>query len=150
MKRKTRLVIGCFLICVSVAYILISFAPDIYWSSPFSFFALTITGVPFALCGSYLTSNNIHTTERRRGGMLILGLLIAVSSFIGWILSIFFIVGIYGGTGYWHAPVYSYNGDYMILGFQVGIFFLSVLLGLIGGLFFGLGTPNRQTKDSNN
>ena len=146
MKQKARLITGFILICLSVIYLIMSFSPSLYWSSPFSFFALTITGVPFALCGTFLISNSLHTAERRRKGLLVTGILIAILAFISWILSIVFIIGIYTGSGYWHAPVYSYNGDYMILGFHVFVFFLSVILGLIGGLLSGFGMQNKLAK----
>jgi hypothetical protein len=133
---------------ISFLLLLLFFIPSyhvFYWSTPWVFVTLSAVGAPFAVCGSFLFGYELlHGRKRRRLRLLIPGAIIALLSVLGWGFAIFFAVGIYSDTGYWGDSHYTYAGDWLILGFQVGLFFLAIVLGLIGGFLVGLGLPGKK------
>jgi hypothetical protein len=148
MKRNVRLVVGSSLASISFLLLLLFFIPSyhvFYWSTPWVFVTLSAVGAPFAVCGSFLFGYELlHGRKRRRLRLLIPGAIIALLSVLGWGFAIFIAVGIYSDTGYWGDSHYTYAGDWLILGFQVGLFFLAIVLGLIGGFLVGLGLPGKK------
>jgi len=51
-------------------------------------------------------------------------------------------------TGYWGSAPYDYSGDYLIMGWQILAFRLSILLGIVGGFLVGFAFQRRGLSDT--
>ncbi len=113
---------------------------DIYWSLPVSFILITIVGVFFALCGSFLVGKNLLAAGGSKGVptvlLTILGGIVGLGGGLLGLAAIALALAI-SRTGYWGSAPYSYNGDYLIMGWQIQALRLSIILGVIGGFSVG-------------
>lgn len=143
---------GLLLIFISVllgSLFLIRVYHCLYWSHPIVFISVTIIGVSSALYGSFVAGNNLPKSSKRKGLFLPclligLGALITLAGGLTGLAAIILAFGIAIGTGYWGDAScweygYGYNGDWMVMGFQLAAFFLSIFAGIIGGFLLGFG-----------
>jgi hypothetical protein len=140
MKKKKRIIIGALLLSISALMLALSFYPCLYWSNPAVFVSFSVIAPFFAFCGPFL----LFTSERKkRLPFLIPGGILTAAGILGWLASIFGAFEIsttgYWGTSSWCGYNSGYNGDYQMLGLQVMVFFITVVIGFLGGLFTGFG-----------
>jgi len=121
---------------------------DAYWSSPAAFVLITLLGTLSPLLGGLLLGKGLAAKRKSSGGalgryLLVLGVILTiVGSFLA-VSAVGMALGI-STTGYWGHPPYEYEGDYVIMGFQIDLFRFAILPELIGGLLLGAGLYMRK------
>ena len=124
---------------------------DVYWSHPVTFILLTIIGVFCALYGSFLLGSNLLAaggSKRLLTGLLtILGGIVGLGGGLLGLAAIALAIAI-SRTGYWGSAPYDYSGDYLIMGWQILAFRLSILLGIVGGFLVGFAFQRRGLSDT--
>jgi hypothetical protein len=139
MKRK-RIIIGALPLSISALMLALSFYPCLSWSNPAVFVSFSVIAPFSAFYGPFL----LFTSERkRRLPFLIPGGILTAAGILGWLSSISGAIEV-STTGYWGSSSWcgyngGYNGDYMMLGLQVMVFFITVVTSFLGGLFTGIG-----------
>ena len=148
----TKILIGLSLVFISVILGSLFFMKsygDIYWSHPAVFILFTIIGVFGALYGSFLLGNNLVLAGRRKkvltGLSTVLGSIVGLGGVLLGLTAIALAIAI-SGTGYWGSAPYEYSGDYLIMGWQILVFRLSILLGIVGGILVGFGLQRNILK----
>ena len=148
----TKILIGLSLVIISVILGSLFFMKsygDIYWSHPAVFILFTIIGVFGALGGSFLLGNNLPLAGRRKkiltGLSTVVGGIVGLGGVLLGLTAIALAIAI-SGTGYWGSAPYEYSGDYLIMGWQILVFRLSILLGIVGGILVGFGLQRKRLK----
>jgi len=125
---------------------------EVYWSHPAVFVLITLMGVLSPLLGGLLLGWALAAKRGGAGGALqryafgagviftIAGAFLSVSA-IGMTLGV-------SSTGYWGHPPYEYEGDYVIMRFQIDLFRFAILPELIGGLLLGAGLQMRNKNEA--
>ena len=147
-----KIFVGLSLVFISVILGSLFFVKsygDIYWFHPAIFILFTIIGVFSALYGSFLLGNNLPMAGRRKkvltGLSTVLGGIVGLGGVSLGLTAIALAIAI-SGTGYWGSAPYDYNGDYLIMGWQILALRLSILLGIVGGILVGFGLHREGLK----
>lgn len=123
---------------------------EAYWSSPAVFIAITFVGTVSPLVGGLVVGSRLAVNRQGEAGPLqqflfsggfvvaVAGVLLAISA-LGLALAV-------SGTGYWGHPPYEYEGDYVIMRFQIDVFRLAILPQLAGGLMLGAALKMGKRK----
>lgn len=139
-----KTITGLFLVVISILLASMFFIRDyhnIYWSHPATFIIITIVGVFSALYGSFLVGHSLLSGRVSQGFLsrflVGLGTIISILGGLLGLVSISMAIAI-SGTGYWGNPAPSdYSGDYLILGLQIFVFWISIIPAAIGGFLLG-------------
>jgi hypothetical protein len=152
VKKISKILVGLPMVFVSLILGALFFMrgyQDIYWSLPVSFILITITGVFFALYGSFLVGNNLPAAGGSKGAptvlLRILGGIVGLGGGLLGLAAIALAFAI-SRTGYWGSAPYSYSGDYLIMGWQILALRLSIVLGIVGGFLLGFTFHQEREK----
>ncbi len=124
---------------------------EFYWSYPAVFVLITLMGVLSPLLGGLLLGQVLAAKKRGVGGALqsfVFGagvMFTVAAAFLG-VSAIGMALGV-SSTGYWGHPPYEYEGDYVIMRFQIDLFRFAILPGLLGGLLLGAGLQMRKKNN---
>jgi hypothetical protein len=150
MKKISKILMGLSMVFVSLVMGALFFMKgyqDIYWSLPVTFILITIAGIFFALCGSFLVGNNLLAAGGSKGALTslltILGGIVGLGGGLLGLAAIALSIAI-SRTGYWGSAPNSYNGDYLIMGWQILALRLSIVLGIIGGFLVGFAFQRKS------
>jgi hypothetical protein len=123
---------------------------EAYWTSPAVFVSITILDTLCPLLGGLVVGNRLVANRPSAAGLLqsfmfsagvvltIAGVFLGISA-IGMALAV-------SSTGYWGHPPYHYEGDYVIMRFQIDLFRFAILPELIGGLLLGAALQMKRAK----
>ena len=118
---------------------------DLYWSNPAVFILLPVIGVASAPAGGFLLGRNLGMRQQGSADVLrslsiAVGIPVALVGAVLGVMAVGLALGV-SNTGYWGQPPYdyNYNGDYMIMGFQIMAFQAAIAPDIIGGFLIGFG-----------
>jgi len=123
---------------------------DAYWTSPTVFVSITFLGTLCPLLGRLVVGNRLAVNTRSAAGPLqsfmfsggvvltVAGVFLAISA-LGMAMAV-------SRTGYWGHTPYHYEGDYVIMRFQIDLFRFAILPELIGGLLLGAALQMEKAK----
>ena len=152
MRRKNQrlLALGVFLVIVSI-FLALSFQffdnHRWYWNAAH---ILCLFGILLAASGGLLVGHNIARKRKRRIWLAVLGSILGLAWIVSGIVAVnlTFLGMDYFNAGDGYIGWDSYHGDYLVGWYNIRLFQLATLTGLLGGFATGVGLAPKRKEDN--